>query len=82
MRIGEGAVTWKRMCHENGLVAVNEGEDYLFAVRSAVGWCYFSDSVTWDSETPPYWNDGGHGWPIDDDLWFTDMPMPPEGDES
>jgi hypothetical protein len=70
---------WRRVVREDGYVTVKEGEAYMFAIETGDGWEYFSDSITWDSETLPEWVDGCHGWSLTEgELWFTDLPSPPE----
>jgi hypothetical protein len=76
-------VTWRKLVAEpGGVIECDEGQEYLFAVYVDTfaweGWMYFSDAINWDSETPPEWRDGGHGWELEDALWFTELPQPPE----
>lgn len=71
------ALIWKPVL-DSGLTAVDEGKTYLFAVETNDGWEYFTDAIIWDAETDADWSSGSHGWSLADDIWFTEMPKPPE----
>lgn len=78
LRSAREALRWRPLREGDKLMAA-EGESYLFAVESAAGWHYFSDSIVWDAETRPDWHDGIHGWQLDgDSFWFRPSPAPPE----
>lgn len=68
---------WRKLVEDDGTLAVEEGETYLFAIKTNQGWDYFVDSLVWDSETPPEWHDAQHGWDGRESvMWFTPIECP------
>lgn len=68
---------WRKLVEDDGTFAVEEGETYLFAIKTNQGWDYFVDSLVWDSETPPAWHDAQHGWDgRESEMMFTPIKCP------
>jgi hypothetical protein len=72
----EASGGWKPFYFDDA-TPVREGQACLFGIQGKDGFAAFVDSIIWDAETPADWNDGGHGWDIDDVTHFMPLPSPP-----
>ncbi len=72
---------WHPLWDDDGFILCEEAGRYLFAIDVCTNgdgchWEYFSDSVIWDSEMPPQWYDGAHGWELSDVHWYATIDPP------
>lgn len=82
LRASAAEAEWRPLINPDGMVAVDEGESYWFAVQVSTSgappcWEYWQDSVVWDAETEPDFA-GDPGWSISDEIYFRTLPSPPE----
>ena len=68
-------MNWRKF--EHNPVNVEEGQQYLFALRLSNGaWEYFVDALVWDSETEPHWREACSGWDEDAPEYFCELESP------
>jgi len=72
----EASGGWRPLLNEDGLLRVDEGTRYLFAIEVNTGWEFFRDAILWDDESDPRWDSGDHGWEIDDVTHYRELPPP------
>jgi hypothetical protein len=84
VRASRAASEWRPVIGPDGLVAVDEGQSYLFAIQVSTNgahcvWEYWQDAIVWDAETEPDFA-GDPGWDISDDVYFRELPSPPRSE--
>lgn len=84
VRASRAAAEWRPVIGADGLVAVDEGKSYLFAIQVSTNgapwiWEYWQDSIVWDAETEPDFT-GDPGWDISDEVYFRELPSPPRSE--
>ena len=84
VRASRAASEWRPVIGPNGLVAVDEGKSYLFAIQVSTSgappvWDYWEDAIFWDTESDPDFA-SDPGWSISDEVYFRELPSPPRSE--